>query len=573
MVNPKQLKRPAALVDPKRMIYYKDQKVYAAQTGSTTWKPATINEIKLRETDSPEQSVVDPSCYLYYVHFMDQNRRMDEWVSNEHILGPMKESLQTLQAPDISLLMSPQMTTRGRQISFGGGELTSGKTDDREGMSVDEGEVSPMRETKRSKTSDESSSFTSREGDSEAKVQLSSMRKGRALSRKDDKNPSRTPFDHRPKNISRVHFGTWWLEPWYYAPFPCLLDSGHLDRSVFIEKSMLRQLPLTKQSKLGTANEKLVHSVVALSEIKDLQSSTRAAPTVASIKLPELYLCEFCLESFPTRTELTLCHQTACTYQHPPGNEIYRDTFNQILVFEIDAVQQRHYCERLCLLSRLFLEHKCVDYDIQPFVFYVVTFYDDTGCHLLGYFSKEKISHEINNLSCIMVLPPYQSHGVGRFLIDLSYEITKRLGGVGTPERPLSDLGTRSYHSYWRDRILDCIFLAQASDRMEISLDYVMQETGITLKDIVETLMHANVMEKGSWDYLRNRLGKPCTRLYLPHEVRLEHHRRRGQKEHRRQLEKKKSRGPPALANVEKRAFAPFNRYLFNWDASLYFLQ
>lgn len=40
--------------------------------------------------------------------------------------------------------------------------------------------------------------------------------------------------------------------------------------------------------------------------------------------------------------------------------------------------------------------------------------------HLIGYFSKEKASDELNNLACLMVLPHRQREGFGRFLIALS---------------------------------------------------------------------------------------------------------------------------------------------------------
>lgn len=46
------------------------------------------------------------------------------------------------------------------------------------------------------------------------------------------------------------------------------------------------------------------------------------------------------------------------------------------------------YCQNLCLLAKLFLDHKTLYYDVEPFLFYVMTEADNTGCHLVGYFSK-----------------------------------------------------------------------------------------------------------------------------------------------------------------------------------------
>ena len=51
------------------------------------------------------------------------------------------------------------------------------------------------------------------------------------------------------------------------------------------------------------------------------------------------------------------------------------------------------YCQNLCLLAKLFLDHKTLYYDVEPFLFYVMTEADNTGCHLVGYFSKVNQSH------------------------------------------------------------------------------------------------------------------------------------------------------------------------------------
>ncbi len=52
----------------------------------------------------------------------------------------------------------------------------------------------------------------------------------------------------------------------------------------------------------------------------------------------------------------------------------------------------------------------------------------------MGYFSKEKASEEGYNLACILTLPAYQRKGYGKFLISMSYELSKIEGKVGVKE-------------------------------------------------------------------------------------------------------------------------------------------
>ena len=67
----------------------------------------------------------------------------------------------------------------------------------------------------------------------------------------------------------------------------------------------------------------------------------------------------------------------------------------------------------------MFLDHKTLYYDVEPFLFYVMTTADVTGAKFVGYFSKEKRS-PTNNVSCIMTLPVRQRKGWGNLLIDFS---------------------------------------------------------------------------------------------------------------------------------------------------------
>ena len=46
------------------------------------------------------------------------------------------------------------------------------------------------------------------------------------------------------------------------------------------------------------------------------------------------------------------------------------------------------YCQNICLLAKLFLDHKTLYFDVEPFLFYLLTEVDREGAHLVGYFSK-----------------------------------------------------------------------------------------------------------------------------------------------------------------------------------------
>lgn len=108
---------------------------------------------------------------------------------------------------------------------------------------------------------------------------------------------------------------------------------------------------------------------------------------------------------------------------------------------------------------------------------------DSSGCHIIGYFSKEKESADNYNVACILTLPQHQRFGYGKLLIEFSYELSKKEGKLGSPEKPLSDLGLLGYRAYWSETIIE--LLLNTSD--DISIDDIAQKTSITHADVMNT--------------------------------------------------------------------------------------
>lgn len=52
--------------------------------------------------------------------------------------------------------------------------------------------------------------------------------------------------------------------------------------------------------------------------------------------------------------------------------------------FEIDGRKERIYCQNLCYLAKLFLDHKTLYHDVDAFLFYVLCECDERGAHVVG---------------------------------------------------------------------------------------------------------------------------------------------------------------------------------------------
>lgn len=52
--------------------------------------------------------------------------------------------------------------------------------------------------------------------------------------------------------------------------------------------------------------------------------------------------------------------------------------------FEIDGRKEKIYCQNLCYLAKLFLDHKTLYHDVDAFLFYVLCECDERGAHVVG---------------------------------------------------------------------------------------------------------------------------------------------------------------------------------------------
>ena len=213
-------------------------------------------------------------------------------------------------------------------------------------------------------------------------------------------------------------------------------------------------------------------------------------------KCSKLFVCQYCFK-YMRKAKTCVRHKEECGMKHPPGKRVYRHEQGEgapVLSFwEIDGKNFKMYCQNLCLMAKLFLDHKTLYFDVEPFMFYVLTeSTDNDETHdIVGYFSKEKVSLDNYNLSCILTLPAYQRKGYGSFLISMSYELSRREGVLGTPERPLSDLGQVSYRSYWSRVVLETLQQRRANMSVkDLSAELMFREA-----DIVSALQSLNMIK------------------------------------------------------------------------------
>ncbi|ODQ65757.1 MOZ/SAS-like protein, partial [Nadsonia fulvescens var. elongata DSM 6958] len=201
--------------------------------------------------------------------------------------------------------------------------------------------------------------------------------------------------------------------------------------------------------------------------------------------------------------------------QTPPGWLVYSTDHTR--VYRVDGMIQKMYCQTLSLFAKLFLDSKSVNFSTEGFDFFVVCQESERfsgSWQPMGFFSKEKLSWDDNNLACILVFPPFQRKGLGRFLIEYSYFVSRSESKIGSPEKPLSKFGKVSYYSYWCATVAR--FLLDENKKKKISIDDITNATYIRQDDVMIALEQMEALERVVTKIgKRYRISKPQVHAWV----------------------------------------------------------
>lgn len=162
-------------------------------------------------------------------------------------------------------------------------------------------------------------------------------------------------------------------------------------------------------------------------------------------------------------------------------------------------------------------------FDVTGFYYFLLVHIKANGeQQVVGFFSKEKLSWDNNNLACILIFPPWQRKGLGSLLISVSYEISRREELMGGPEKPISNLGKQSYIRFWSGEIARYLLDVKETDRKKgkgmVTLDQISKNTWICVDDCLAALRDmgvANAAGKGKGDTPRVRVDKETVREWV----------------------------------------------------------
>lgn len=209
--------------------------------------------------------------------------------------------------------------------------------------------------------------------------------------------------------------------------------------------------------------------------------------------LQKLYVCAKCFKYTENAVHHLAHSRYYCTATDGlPGAIIYQKA--EWAMYELDGQEQPLYAQNLSLFAKLFIENKSVCFDVTSFVYYLLVHMPkkSTKFEIVGFFSKEKHSWDNNNLACILVFPHWQKRGLGQLLMAASYAISKQEHRLGGPEKPLSEMGHRSYLAYWSGAVAR--FMLSQQNKTSITVNEIADQTYMLGEDIISALLHMGAL-------------------------------------------------------------------------------
>lgn len=345
--------------------------------------------------------------------------------------------------------------------------------------------------------------------------------------------PSKHGQEHKTsttanRNIDKVVFGTVCFSTWYHSPYGT---------------EALGEIS-SNSGKAATTN--------GASDVNSKEEGPFALTSkkTKEDKLDRLYVCPCCFkyskELVPWWHHVHFCERRGYIpgekiYTHPkdgsarqagetsasthkgPGRkrkqaDVLTDTVDAAIedvgewsIWQVDGGKDVLFCQNLSLFAKLFLDNKSVFFDVTGFHYFLLvhtTLQAPSGQpenegllpkrQIVGFFSKEKLSWDNNNLACILIFPPWQRKGLGALLMGVSYEISKREGVIGGPEKPISDLGKKGYKRFWAGEIANWILGLDTSGEEEVVVDVddCSKATWIVAEDCLMMLKEMGVVEE-----------------------------------------------------------------------------
>ena len=418
----------------------------------------------------------DTDNVQYYIHRHDQDKRMDGWVDHASI-RPASSASSSSDAKVSPTSRSSASQPHSTPIKSTNGSHPSPST-------------TPHTTEKGKRKAEHELIHDGSEGSGtpSASRQASPALPDRAANHRGRHNASGSSSDTPAlRNIDRVLYDNFDIKTWYYSPYPLDHDDDGTDAAgVHTAASSSAGLGANKRhqspsalrlggvassaaakraarkegtSSLGGALSTSARDAPALKALtaSTSESPSRGSPTspspahargkkdVAPTKM--LWVCDGCFKYMKTYNGFA-AHRKFCRNTHPPGRKVYQRGAH--IIWEVDGAVEKLYCQNLSLFGKLFIDHKTIYFDVEPFLFYVLTDAANASFdHPLGFFSKEKVSYDDYNVACIVTFPPFQRKSFGTLMIEFSYYLSAAQGMLGTPERPLSDLGFKGYLSFW----------------------------------------------------------------------------------------------------------------------------